>query len=188
MFTHIISNTPSWVWGLLVGLIALGLSQSVARVASLQRVLVLPAVMGGLSLFGMVSAFGLAPGAALAWLVGALGTGLPVLRVRLPAGTAWDSASRVFTLPGAWSPLLLILGIFLTKYGVGVSLAMQPALAQNGSFALLISVLYGAFSGIFLARAARLWRLARQPALAHRLVKPLAARVTGCPRVDLSGA
>ena len=61
-------------------------------------------------------------------------------------------------------PLALILGIFLTKYFVGVELAMQPTLARDGSFALQIAVLYGVFNGLFAARALRLWRLARQNA------------------------
>ena len=52
------------------------------------------------------------------------------------------------------------MGIFFTKYAVGVSIGMQPALAHDTSFALTVSTLYGAFSGIFMARTAKLWRLA----------------------------
>jgi hypothetical protein len=37
---------------------------------------------------------------------------------------------------------------------------MQPAHANDVLFALAVSALYGAFSGVFAARAARLWRLA----------------------------
>jgi hypothetical protein len=39
---------------------------------------------------------------------------------------------------------------------------MQPALAHNVSFALAIATLYGAFSGVLLARTAKLWRIALQ--------------------------
>jgi len=46
----------------------------------------------------------------------------------------------------------------------GASIGMQPSLAHDSSFALIVSGLYGAFSGIFLARAARLWRIALQHA------------------------
>ena len=59
-------------------------------------------------------------------------------------------------------PLALIVGIFLTKYFVGVELAMQPTLARDGTFALQISALYGVFNGLFAARALRMWRLAQQ--------------------------
>jgi hypothetical protein len=39
---------------------------------------------------------------------------------------------------------------------------MHPALAQNVNFALTVATLYGAFSGVLLARTARLWRIALQ--------------------------
>jgi uncharacterized protein YneF (UPF0154 family) len=70
----------------------------------------------------------------------------------------------LFTLPTSWVPLLLILGIFLTKYIVGVELAMRPALARDDQYTLVVSVIYGLFSGIFIGRAARLWRLALRSA------------------------
>ncbi len=171
MLAAILKNTPPWVWGLLAALIALGVSQSIARTASLRRVLVLPAVMTGFSVFGTASAFGWASAVWLAWAAGgALVFGV-LLPARLPEHTCFDTREGTFFLPASAWPLLLILGIFLTKYGVGVVLAMQPHLAQDGAFSPTIGFLYGAFSGIFLARAARLWRLAKAPEMAHRLVK-----------------
>jgi hypothetical protein len=53
-----------------------------------------------------------------------------------------------------------MMGIFFTKYAVGVALGMHLAQANDVSFAIPVSALYGAFSGVFAARAARLWRLA----------------------------
>ena len=53
-----------------------------------------------------------------------------------------------------------MMGIFFTKYAVGVSLSVAPALALSASFALPVGAAYGAMSGIFLGRALRLWRLA----------------------------
>jgi len=55
---------------------------------------------------------------------------------------------------------MLMMGIFLTKYVVGAALAMHPELRQQAAFGLVIPVLYGAFSGVFAARAVRLWKLA----------------------------
>ena len=62
--------------------------------------------------------------------------------------------------PGSAVPLALMMGIFFTKYAVGVLLAMHPELRHQMGFALGISALYGGFSGIFAARALRLWTLA----------------------------
>ena len=57
--------------------------------------------------------------------------------------------------------MVLILGIFLTKYAVGVATAMQPALRAEVAFALPVAVLYGVFSGLFAGRTLGLLRLAR---------------------------
>jgi hypothetical protein len=79
---------------------------------------------------------------------------------RPAAGSRYDPATRSFRLPGTLVPLFLILGIFLTKYGVGVELAMQPRLAADASFAFGVAAVYGLFNGLFAGRAARLLRLA----------------------------
>jgi hypothetical protein len=167
MLTHIVKGTPIWVWGLLVALLALGISQLADRTPSLRRVVLVPVAMLGFALFGMVSAFGSGPQlgpVALAWAAAAIAaTGL-MLQLRTPAGTRFDAASASFWVPGSSVPLLLILGIFLTKYIVGIELALNPAQARDASFVLPVGLLYGAFNGIFIARAVRLLRLARQSA------------------------
>ena len=162
MLFQIIIHTPAWVWGLLLALVWLGANQLFTRSVPLRRATLLPLVMVALSLYGEISAFGAAPQVVLAWLVaGALAAWL-VLQRPLPARTRFDAATRRFTLPGSWVPLALMMGIFLTKYFVGVTLAMQPALAHAAGFTLAFGMLYGAFSGVFAARGARLWRLALQ--------------------------
>lgn len=164
MFMQIISHTPTWVFFLFAALLALGLSQLKTRTASLKRITLMPVAMLGLALSGVVSAFGATSGgsAVLIWAVCAVVTGLWLFSHAVPKGTQYDPATKLFTLAGSAVPLLLILGIFCTKYAVGASLGLHPELAQNTSFALSISGLYGVFSGIFAARAARLWRLAEQ--------------------------
>lgn len=167
MIGPILANTPLWVWGLLAALVALGLSQARGRRASLGRVTFMPITMTALSLSGTVAAFGNSPlfGEVLMVWIGAAAAMLTLTAPLAPAaGTRYDAASRSFELPGSWTPLVLILGIFLTKYAVGVELAMQPQLAQDGRFTLIVGALYGLFSGIFAGRAARLWRLAARPA------------------------
>jgi hypothetical protein len=165
----VLKNTPPWVWGLLTALLVLGLSQVRSRQGSALRMVLMPVVMTGLALSGTVSAFGRSPlfgYVMLAWLAGAAASGALIARRSPPAGTAYDRTRRNFTIPGSWLPLALILGIFLTKYMVGVDLAMQPQLAQHGLYPLAVGTAYGVFSGVFAGRSARLWRLARRPAAA----------------------
>lgn len=162
MLNQILANTPRWVWGLLLALLWLGLSQAVSRTASLRRITFMPLAMTGLSLYGTVTAFGTDPQVLLVWLCASGLISALVLQQALPAATRYDPATRRFTLPGSWVPLLLILGIFVTKYVVGTVTALQPTLARDAAFVLGFSALHGAFSGVFLARAARLWQLALQ--------------------------
>lgn len=164
MFTSILQHTPIWVWGLFTALIALGLSQTRDREVTLLRVTILPLVMIALSLSGVVSAFGHAPLPLAGWASGvgaALAFGRQVVAVR---GARWSVESGRLYVPGSWSPLVLIVGLFCVKYGAGASLAMHPALATDAAFAGLCSLAYGSFSGLFLARALSLRRLATRGA------------------------
>ena len=127
---------------------------------SLSRVTLMPVAMGALSIYGVVSVFGDSFGALLGWAAAAVVMLALVLQRPLPATTRYDAAERRFHVAGSPVPLMLMMGIFLTKYVVGAALAMHPELRHQASFALAIPVLYGAFSGVFVARAVRLWKLA----------------------------
>lgn len=166
MLGTVLAHTPTWVWGLLAGLLWLGASQLASRRVGLQRTLLMPLAMTGLSIYGICSAFASTAQLAavfLVWLTALVLVAALALwwRPRAPQGTLYTPSSRSFYLPGSAMPLLLILGIFLTKYLVGVELAMQPALAHDNSFALQIAALYGVFNGLVAARSLRLVRLYR---------------------------
>ncbi len=160
MFNQIITHTPVWVWAILGLLLWVGLKQSMPRSVSLRRATVLPLVMVGLSLAGVFSAFGAGSHALLAWGAVAAVTAAIVMQLSLPQATHYNSWTQQFQLPGSWTPLVLMVGIFITKYAVGVTLAMHPELARDALFSQSVAALYGGFSGVFAGRAARLWRLA----------------------------
>jgi hypothetical protein len=157
----ILRQTPVWVWGLLAGLLALGLSQMRDRTASLLRVSLLPIGMTVFSAWGTVSAFGASPLLGQALAVWAAAT-LLLLALVGPgrAAAQYDAATRSYALPGSKVPLALIAGIFLVKYTVGVELTMAPRLLHDTQYVLTVAALYGCFTGIFVGRAVRLWRLA----------------------------
>lgn len=160
MLYQILVHTPLWVWAILLALLWLGLVQSVPRQATLRRVVLLPLAMTGLSLYGSSSNFGAIGASWVMWAGAALATLLWVASSELPTGVRYDDARRVFSLPGSLVPLGLMMAIFLTKYVVGVMLAMQPALAHDMATAAIVASLYGAMSGLFMGRTARLLRLA----------------------------
>lgn len=162
MLIQILARTPSWVFALFAALLALGLSQARARRVPLVRALFLPAAMVGLSGWGVASAFGGGGGPLATWLAAGLLSGALVFRSPVHPEVRYDAMQRRFLLPGSWVPLMLILGIFCTRYAVGVSLAMHPSLAVDNGFALTTSAVYGAFSGVFAGRALALLRLSRR--------------------------
>ncbi len=162
MLNQVFYNTPRWVWVLLLALFWLGLSQALPRTASLKRITLMPVAMTGLSLYGAVTAFGTGAQVLLVWLTAAVLMFLLVKQRARSGVISYDPATRRFKLAGSWVPLMLILGLFVTKYLVGVATAMQPALVHEAGFSLGFATLYGAFSGVFLARASHLWRVALQ--------------------------
>ena len=152
MLLQIVTHTPRWVFGLFVLLVWLGCKQLMSGRVSLVKITVMPVAMTGLAVYGVASAFGASntagPAALLAWAAAAA----VLLR--------YNAEARAFDVAGSAVPLMLMMGIFFTKYVVGVSLSMHPELAHQTPVAVGISALYGAFIGVFVGRAARLWKLA----------------------------
>lgn len=160
MLLQILSSTPKWVFGLFALLLWLGARQLIASRVSLTRITIMPVAMTGLAVYGVLSAFGDSPGALVGWLVAAMSLVALVLQRPLPVTTRYDAATRSFEIAGSFVPLALMMGLFFTKYVVGVEMAMHPELAHQHDLALGIGTLYGAFSGVFTGRGIRLWRLA----------------------------
>lgn len=157
---QILTHTPAWVFAVLGLLIWLGLRQMLTHELSLMRVTALAMAMTGLSLQGVLSAFGPSAVAVLLWLSSAVV--LFVWLVRQPASPPirYDAARRRLVMPGSVVPMLLMMGVFCAKFAVAAALSVQPALALDAVFVPLVSALYGGFTGVFAARATRLWRLA----------------------------
>lgn len=161
MFVQIVSGTPVWVWFLLAGLVALGVSHGRARSVPPARLAVLPVVMAMLSLAGTVSAVGASIPVLVGWGLGAAVVLGGVARLPAPAGVRRDPSTGRFELPGSWVPLALMMVIFSVRYAVGASLAIAPRLAHDGAFVLAVAVVYGSLAGIFAGRGVRLLRVRR---------------------------
>jgi hypothetical protein len=162
MLIQILTATPKWVFALFALLLWLGCKQLWSHSLSLARATAMPVAMTALSVYGVLSVFSHQPIAVLAWAGALLASAFVVLQRALPATTRYDAATRRFQVGGTAVPLMLMMGIFFTKYVVSVQVAMHPALTNDLGFALCIGALYGAFSGVFAARSLRLWKLARR--------------------------
>jgi hypothetical protein len=180
MFIAILQHTPIRVWALLGALIALGLTQARDREIGLLLVTILPLAMVAVSASGVLSAFGHFPVALGGWATG-LAAALSLARNAVAVrGARWSTETGLLHVPGSWLPLALIVGLFWIKYIAGVSMAINPALALDARFAGPCSLAYGAFSGLFLARALPLLRLAtRRTGLSRRSEAPMKLRSAG---------
>ncbi len=69
MFYIFVSNAPVWVWPLLLGLLVLGLRQTLTQQMGWARVTVLPLALVGLSVYGTLSVAARHPAALLLWAV-----------------------------------------------------------------------------------------------------------------------
>jgi hypothetical protein len=78
----------------------------------------------------------------------------------LVVGVELDFQEVLQALHFAQDTVTLMTGIFPTKYMVGAALVIPTKLRQQAVFCFVVPALYGAFSGVFMARAARLWTLA----------------------------
>ena len=153
LFTH----TPTWVWLLLTGLCIVGYLQTKTREVSAARLMLLPVAM----MIGSVIATYQQLGAQLITLAASIGLVLScALFIQLfPAcQNDYKPHNARFVVTGSWLPLMLIQGIFMTKYGMTVSLTLRPQLQESLNFVLSLSSVLGIFSGVLLGRAVRLLR------------------------------
>lgn len=167
---QIVTNTPLWVWPLMVLVIWLGMLGLRSRTLPLWRLAILPVVGLVLSFVGIGQA--VQPALALvAWLA--------ALAVALPLGDLLGRGRTVHRLDdgrlevaGGWFMLVFGLSIFAVRYALGVLFGMAPALRTDPMWIALPGGVGGFVAGIGLGwlggvggRSSR-WvrRLGRAPA------------------------
>lgn len=164
MLPQILSHTPPWVWVILGFLVYRGILASQDREQNLRTVVVLPLVMLALSLQGMLSNFGANLPGMLAWTTALLaGAALSWRAAHRQNVCMLSEQGRVFCR-GSWTPLMLMLAIFVLKYCVNVALVVQSAWRSDIGFLLASCSLFGLFSGLFLGQMLRVLHLARSRA------------------------
>jgi hypothetical protein len=156
MALAILRNAPLWAWGVLAALLVLVLALARDRKVSSRLILLLPACMIPLSLYGVVASFGVTLSALSAWAIG-LGAALALNELLFlgPRGVRYDAGDGRFEVPGSWVPLVLMLTILGTRFVLTAATAMDPSLVGAGTFIAGVSAILGFCSGLFLSRALR---------------------------------
>ena len=153
-------HTPTWVYFVFFALLLVGYGQSRDRTVRRARVIALPIAMLCLSAYGVASSFGFALLPFAYWAGGFLVVVAFVRLIRTPAGVTYSANSETFRVPGSWLPLALMMAIFSIKYATGYALARPLSFAHHAWFVSSVSAGLGALSGVFVARAASIWRSA----------------------------
>lgn len=165
-FFVIIVHTPYWVALVFFSLLVLGLLQARPHKASALRVISLPLAMLFFSFFGEISAFGWTLEPCLAW-GGGLVLAFALSRLgSVSVRTVFQPEFRSLRIPGSWTPLALMMAIFVIKYVLGVALALDLPVRHQLWFTCGISLALGGLSGIFLARVINVLRIACQGVVA----------------------
>lgn len=115
------------------------------------RVVITPAVMIALSLYGVLASHSFV--AAVFWAAGAGGGAWLGIRFSRRGTVVYSAATKSFLVPGSWIPLALMMAIFLVKFVTAGAQARHFALAGAPGFIGTTSLCYGLFSGLFFARA-----------------------------------
>ena len=156
--SQVLKGTPAWVWAVLVALIVLGVKQLRARTVSRYSVLIAPVVF----LFVGLMAAGRGPLGFSAWALMLLAAAAFTFSEWQPtAGARYDVSTDRLNLPGSVIPMLLMLAIFLLNYVINVTLAINPALRAELPWQVGPAIILGALSGVFIGRAATLFRMNR---------------------------
>jgi len=166
---QILRGTPLWVYPLFLGLVVLGYLQSKPRDVAPAAVAILPVALGVFSLSRVLTVFGPQPLALAAWAAGTAAALLLNRALNQPAGARWSAANGTFHVPGSWVPLALMMAVFFARYALAVSLAMSPGLVHSAGFAAAASFGFGLLSGIFIARALRVWSQRPAQPILHRV-------------------
>jgi hypothetical protein len=154
---QILRGTPIWVYPLFLCLIVLGYLQSKPRDVAPAMLAILPVALGAFSLTRVLTVFGPEPLALAAWAAGTAAAVLLNSALKQPAGVRWSASTGSFHVPGSWAPLALMMAVFFARYALAVSLVMAPGLVHSAGFAAAAGFGFGLLSGMFIARALRVW-------------------------------
>lgn len=148
-----LTHTPLYVWAILAFLVFRGVLASRDRDITMTRMTVIAVLMLALALQSIGARYGLASLAMAAWLAGSAVVALQRWTFggsRVEAGPAPGS----LRIRGSWTPLLMMLTIFVIKYAMAVVQVVRPQVALGAGFALASCGLLGLCNGYFLGQLA----------------------------------
>lgn len=158
--TDFIAHIPVFVWALLAFIVLSGVRLSRPTSMPAWRLILIPLLWLALGAWGLDRHFGWLTMTALAWVAGLAGGVALVRASRWPGGARFDAANQRFLVPGSWLPLALMVGIFASKFALGVGLALHPEWAvRPGLPVAMLHLGFGLCSGALIGRSLNVLRL-----------------------------
>ena len=151
--TNAPNGFPTWVLFLFFGVVYLGYLQSKTRKVSRTRIVVLPAIMVSLALYGVLTVPAHGVIAFVAWAIGAAAAVAMNSKVPHGNGVTLHEGQQHFVVPGSWIPLILMMSIFVVKSIIGYLIGSHSVNPEDVYFIAVSNWISGLISGTFLARA-----------------------------------
>ena len=157
--SQILMYTPRWVFGLLAGLIILGIIQARPRQVPVVAAFIMPVAMMLMSSIGLLMTIGFTWRSVLFWSLGAIVVTTLMAKLIVNSNVTYDQTTRRFGLRGSWIPLLIIMAIFCTRYLLAMCIGMNLKVVQEFYFVPAMSLILGSLSGYFIAQGVRYFRI-----------------------------
>lgn len=147
---NFIKDTPIWVWVLLVFLIKRGITALSDREMRIERLFILPLIFLVWGIYSVIHETASTDASLAVMLVGlvagiGIGWGIWNSQPRLRNG----AEENVIIRAGTPITLILIVLLFIVKFGLTASLALWPVLFYSLHYNLLFGLLSGVLDGIF---------------------------------------
>ncbi len=156
-----LSHIPLWVLPLFLFLLWMGQRQSRPRTMSPALAVSIAVALLGLSVYGVLAAFGARPIAVVCWAAGFAASLTMGTRVFGPGRLAMTGDRSAVNVPGSWLPMALLIGMFGAKFALGFLAGTGSPMLQQLWFVSLASVTLGLLSGGFATRSIAVFQFAR---------------------------
>jgi hypothetical protein len=140
----ILQGTPFWVYLIFILLIKRGISASKENTISIKRVFIAPVVLFILSLHKINS-----PYLFSIFFICGLVIGYLIYQKMI---ISFNKDTKKITMPGSIIPLILMVGVFAKSYYIGYLTATSPTMLHTPHIMILIDIVSGIFSGVFIGR------------------------------------
>ena len=152
MLIHFLVNTPFYVYWIFFSLLFVGISQLRTRSVGLKRALIIPIVLFLLSIYGLISDFGITILSTAIWTFGMISALILNTMIKKKKEIIYFKETKTFIIAGSFIPLTMMMLLFCVKYTVGAVTALELEILYNSSFVGIFSLLYGLFTGTYLLR------------------------------------